>query len=115
MKMSENRRNEQVLRNEIVSIAWSIAKVELALGDFISIKRLRASQAYVFETENYFFLKSHNTFVAFINKTTDTCYDILRKVCGYTTTSAQHIVKFCDDYGQQNRACHQSYMYKRVW
>lgn len=115
MKMSENQRNMQALRNEITATAWGRAKAELAIGDFISVKRLRRSQAFVYETEHYFYLKSYNTFVALIDKTTDTCYDVLRMVYGYTATSAQHIAKFRADYGQHNGGCQQSYMYKGVW
>lgn len=115
MKMTENQRNIQSLRNAITCAAWCRAKPELAIGDFISVKRLRSSQAFVYETEHYYFLKSYGTFVAFVDKAADTCYDILRMVYSYNATSAQHIWKFRADYGQQNGGCHQSYMYKEVW
>lgn len=64
----------------------------------ISCKKLRNCQATVFETENYYLLKSYRTIVAFINKNTDYLYDVLRGVYGYTATSAQHISKFEKDY-----------------
>ena len=60
--------------------------------------RLRSCSAVVFETEHYYVLRSYNTFVACIRKDTDTLYDALRFVYGYTNTSAQHISKFNHDY-----------------
>lgn len=61
-------------------------------------KQLRSCQAYVLETENYYVLKSYDTIVAAIEKSTDTFFDFLRLVYGYTATSAQHISKFNHDY-----------------
>lgn len=63
-------------------------------------KRLRYCQAYVYETPSFYVLRSYNTVVAIIDKSTDTCYDFLRLVYGYTSTSAQHISKFEKDYGR---------------
>ena len=60
--------------------------------------RLRYCSADVCETENYFILRSYATFIAVIDKNTRTCYDALRKVYGYTATSAQHVAKFRHDY-----------------
>lgn len=50
-------------------------------------KRLRSCQAYVYETPSFYVLRSYNTVVAIIEKKTDTCYDFLRDVYGYTITS----------------------------
>lgn len=105
-------KNEQKIVNEIVSNEK--ARAELELGNYHNMTRLRNCQAYVYETEHYFWLRSYGTFIAFIEKTTDTCYDILRMVYGCTATSAQHIAKFRHDYGQDKFGCHQSYMYKEV-
>lgn len=107
------RRFEQATINQLC--AQEKSKAQCELGNYISVSRLRTCQAYVYETENYYWLKSYGTFVAFICKTTDTCYDILRMVYGYTATSAQHIAKFRADYGQDKFGCHQSYMYKGIW
>lgn len=63
-------------------------------------KRLRTCQAYVYETPTFYVLRSYSTVVAIIEKSTDTCYDFLRYVYGYTSTSAQHISKFDKDYGR---------------
>lgn len=56
--------------------------------------RLRTCQAFVYETTNYYLLKSYNTFIACMEKETETVYDALRTVYGYTATSAKHISKF---------------------
>lgn len=62
-------------------------------------KRLRSCTAWVFETEDYYILKSYETYVAVILKSADVMFDALRIVYGYTATSAQHIAKFSHDYG----------------
>lgn len=56
--------------------------------------RLLSCQAWVYETTNFFLLKSYGTIVAVIDKASDTVVDVLRMVYGYTATSAQHISKF---------------------
>ena len=61
-------------------------------------RRLRACTAWVYETPDYIILRSYNTIVAYINKHTREFFDILRYVYGYTSTSAQHISKFRNDY-----------------
>lgn len=111
-------KNEQEIVNEIVSNEK--ARAELELGNYYKVARLRSCKAYVYETKNYFWLRSYGTFIAFIEKTTDTCYDILRMVYGYTATSAQHIAKFRHDYGEDKigiynaGGVHQSYTYRRI-
>lgn len=61
-------------------------------------KRLRNCQATVYTSDRFYVLQSYNTIVAFIDRDTDTLYDVLRFVYGYTNTSAQHIRKFEKDY-----------------
>lgn len=81
---------------------------EKALGQYNSEcfgsigTRLRYCKAEVFETSGYYILKSYNTIIAVIEKKSGRCYDVLRYVYGYTTTSAQHIAKFDTDYGGFN-------------
>ena len=65
---------------------------------FTPSRRLRSCSATVYDTTNYYILKSYDTFVACINKNTDTLYDVLRVVYGYTATSCKHISKFAHDY-----------------
>ena len=64
-----------------------------------TVKRLRNCQAWVYETDNFYILRSYNSYVAAIEKSTHYCADVLRKVYGYTATSSQHICKFMSDYG----------------
>lgn len=68
-------------------------------------KRLRYCTAWVYETANYYILQSYRTIIAVIDKRTDTCFDALRIVYGYTSTSAQHIAKFKSDYGAGKYGC----------
>lgn len=62
-------------------------------------KRLRACQAQVIETQNYYILQSYQTYVACISKGTGECADVLRKVYGFTRSSAKQIAYFRSDYG----------------
>lgn len=93
---------EKLENNTIVEKAWEVACKEV---DHKQGKRLRSCTAWVYETEHYYFLRSYNTIIAFIDKDTDTCYDVLRLVFGYTSTSAQHIAKFRHDYGAGKWGC----------
>ena len=77
-------------------------------------KRLRSCQAYVYETPTFYVLRSYNTVVAIIEKSTDTCYDFLRGVYGYTSTSAKHISKFDKDYGRGTCGCKERVTYREV-
>lgn len=76
--------------------------------------RLRTCQAYVYETPSFYVLRSYNTVVAIIEKKTDTCYDFLRAVYGYTNTSAQHISKFDKDYGRGAWGCTERVTYREI-
>ena len=62
-------------------------------------KRLRSCQAQVIETQNYYILQSYQTYVACISKENGECANVLRKVYGYTSSSAKHIRYFQLDYG----------------
>lgn len=76
--------------------------------------RLRTCQAYVYETASFYVLRSYNTVVAIIDKSSDICYDFLRGVFGYTNTSAQHISKFDKDYGRGTWGCKERVTYREV-
>ena len=89
-------RQEQLIINDYCEREIPIVESELA--NVVSVKRLRTCQAYVYETDRYYILKSYSTFVAFIRKDDCECFDILRKVYGFTSTSSQHIAKFKNDY-----------------
>ena len=84
-------------------------------------RRLRSCSATVFDIVDdttgevlYHVLRSYQTIVAFIDPTTDTLYDVLRKVYGYTATSAQHISKFGQDYGNGKWGCANRVTYRDV-
>ena len=91
-KEQQNTINNYVLKN------YDVFKDTIG-NDFLNWKKLRSCSASVAETDDFFILKSYNTIVAFINKHTGQKFDILRWVYGYTSTSAQHIAKFFQDYG----------------
>lgn len=77
-----------------------------------SVKRLRYCTAEVITTENYYLLRSYNTIVASINRNIGTECDVLRKVYGYTATSAQHIAKFFNDYAVSLSYTAKRYIYR---
>ena len=99
------KKEEQRIINDNILREWKKATRELEPGREYTIKRLRTCSAKVLTTEHYHFLKSYNTIIAFIDKNTDTCYDVLRYVYVYTSTSAQHIAKFRHDYGNGKYGC----------
>lgn len=66
-------------------------------------KRLRYCTADVFNLDDFYVLRSCNTVVACVDKETGDCYDFLRMVYGYTSTSAQHIAKFRNDYSRSGK------------
>ena len=56
--------------------------------------RLNHCQAWTQDFKQVTVLWSYKTAVAVYDKSTDTLYDVLRAVYGYTATSAKHIAKF---------------------
>ena len=100
------RKQEQIKINSFVEEVWNQAISEFYNEyDTVEPVRLRSCKACVFETSHYYFLQSYNTFVACIDKEQDTLVDVLRLVYGYTSTSAQHISKFDQDYGNGKWGC----------
>ena len=86
------KKEEQNAINELCKSKLAAALNEIG-GDTKS-KRLLSCSACVYDTKNYYILKSYSTFIACIEKNTDTLYDALRVVYGYTATSAKHVSKF---------------------
>ena len=91
------KKQEQLYINSKIELA--IAKCNEVLDDIPEDKmppkiRLNHCQAWTQDFEGYTVLWSYNTAVAFYDKSTDTLYDVLRGVYGYTATSTQHIAKF---------------------
>lgn len=89
-------RREQLITNDYCE--REILMVSAELGKVLSVRRLHTCQAYVYETDSYYLLKSWATFVAFIRKSDGECFDILRNVYGFSRTSANLIAKFKKDY-----------------
>lgn len=87
--------NEKVnaILNELDAIPYSRAVASQTL------RRLNSCQAWTYENGDFVVLISYNTEVACIDMRTGICYDYLRKVYGYTATSAQHIAKFMKKLG----------------
>ncbi|MBO5809376.1 MAG: hypothetical protein J6R32_00960 [Bacteroidales bacterium] len=116
------RKQEQILINEKALAIWEKACAELYSDNgrwfyefkAISKNRLRSCTAWVYETTNYYLLKSYGTFIACIEKSSDTCVDVLRYEYGYTSTSAQHIAKFRHDYGSGKWGCEHELRYYSV-
>lgn len=92
------RKSEQISINNDVMEAYNDLRQCVDYHGARKIGRLRSCNAEVFETYGYTFLKSYDTVVACIGHGDNICYDFLRLVYGYTTTSAQHIAKFMNDY-----------------
>ena len=100
------KKSEQIIINNEVLSAWDRAKIAWYNKPWDTYgKCLRSCTAWVYETNGFYFLQSYDTIVAFIDKSTDTLYDVLRYVYGYTSTSAQHISKFDHDYGSGKWGC----------
>ena len=79
-----------------------------------SWERLRSCSAEVTLIGNWYVLRSYRTTVAIIDIKTDTLVDFLRYVYGYTSTSAQHISKFNQDYGMGKWGCANRVTYREV-
>lgn len=94
-KEIKNFKQEEI--NAKASAMYEKALDELRT-DYLDCMRLRTCQALVMETKNYYILRSYGTYVACIEKSSDTLVDVLRTVFGYTATSCQHISKFEKDY-----------------
>ena len=88
---------QQILNN---AIRLALNEYENQNGNMVKVGRLRTCNATVYENERYIVLISYTTTVAFIDKQDRRAYDILRLIYGYTSTSAQHIAKFFNDYAR---------------
>lgn len=111
------RKSEQMRINELCEIMWDRARTEYYeeyRNLVVPWSRLRSCQAWTVETEHYIFLKSYETIIAVIDKASDTLYDLLRGVYGYTNTSARHIAKFKRDMGTGKYGCENRYTYRDV-
>ena len=88
-------KNDKIYEN--LKVEEAMKKLHNEMPTWRYCGRLRTCNARIYETINFFVLESYNTIVACIDKKDFVCYDFLRKVYGYTNTSAQHIAKFRND------------------
>lgn len=112
--MTKAQKEYQNRTNAQIDTAIEAINAELAQAGFLTGHRLRSCSATVYSTGNYYVLRSYNTIIAAIDKRTDTCFDFLRKVYGYTATSAQHISKFDHDYGTGAWGCRERMTWRYV-
>ena len=108
------RKSEQIAINDKVKAMCSVFANTLATTGTGESSRLRTCTATVYKVGDFWALRSYNTTIAIIDTTTDTLYDFLRMVYGYTSTSAQHISKFSKDYGLGKWGCSHTLTYRTV-
>ena len=115
------KKSEQLAINEqVLSFIESYRNNEVRCT-YEPSRPLRSCSArvnYVTDSETgevlYAVLTSYSTVIAIIDYATDTLYDFLRYVYGYTSTSAQHIAKFSRDYGRGKWGCANRVTYREV-
>ena len=108
-------------KSEQLAINAKVLEYMQAYNDWVDSRnvfprweRLRSCSAEVAKGGNWYVLRSYNTIVAAIDVRTDTLYDFLRYVYGYTATSAQHISKFNQDYGMGKWGCTNRVTYRDI-
>ena len=92
------QKEKQQIINNAIHLAHN--EFENKNDNMVKMGRLRTCKATVYENERYIVLISYKTTVAIIDKHEQKAYDILRLVHSYTSTSAQHIAKFFNDYAR---------------
>ena len=115
------KKSEQLAINEQVLNALTVfngANVSTRTDLWKPLRSCSAEVAPAVDNETgellYYVLRSYRTIVAAIDVRTDTLYDFLRYVYGYTSTSAQHISKFSKDYGMGKWGCTNRLTYREV-
>ena len=115
------KKSEQLAINEQVLNALTVfngANVSTRTDLWKPLRSCSAEVAPAIDNETgevvYYVLRSYRTIVAIIDIKTDTLYDFLRYVYGYTATSAQHIAKFSQDYGMGKWGCANRVTYRDV-
>lgn len=111
MKKSEQMAINAKVENMVSLFAKTLANEGTGTS---GVRRLRTCSAEVYRVGTFWALRSYNTTIAIIDTETDTLYDFLRLVYGYTATSAQHISKFSKDYGEGKWGCAHEMRYYRV-
>ena len=113
------KKSEQIAINQqVMAILDQFHATHYYLDNNRRLRSCSASVADAIDCETgevlYSVLTSYNTVIALIDHRTDTLYDFLRYVYGYTSTSAQHISKFSRDYGRGKWGCANTLRYYPV-
>ena len=113
------KKPEQLAINEqVLTLVNDFNTTNNYTGNFKRLRSCSAEVAPVIDAKTgellYYVLRSYRTIVAAIDVRTDTLYDFLRYVYGYTSTSAQHIAKFDKDYGMGKWGCENRLTYRDV-
>ena len=91
------KKEMQMAENAVVETAMAEFDVGGYIPTLTPYTQLNQCQAGVLDWYGGKLLRSYNTIIAYID-TDGNCYDFLRKVYGYTTTSARQINKFARKY-----------------
>lgn len=113
------KKTEQLAINEkVVALVNEFNSSNNYALNWRKLRSCSAEVATIIDAETgelvYYVLRSYRTVVAAIDVRTDTMYDFLRYVYGYTSTSAQHIAKFDKDYGRGKWGCANRVTYREV-
>ena len=113
------KKSEQLAINEkVVALVNEFNSSNNYALNWRKLRSCSAEVAPIIDAETgellYYVLRSYRTVVAAIDVHTDTLYDFLRYVYGYTATSAQHIAKFGQDYGMSKWGCAHVLTYREV-
>lgn len=112
-----NKTEQAAMNAKVLAILTDVNRF-CVTGDFKRLRSCSAEVAPAMDAETgellYYVLRSYATVVAAIDVRTDTLYDFLRYVYGYTSTSAQHISKFSKDYGTGKWGCANRLTYREV-
>lgn len=113
-----NKNEQAAINAQVVALVNDFNSTNNYTGRFKRLRSCSAEVAPVMDAETgellYYVLRSYRTVVAAIDVRTDTLYDFLRYVYGYTSTSAQHIAKFSQDYGSGKWGCAKRVTYRDV-
>ena len=113
------KKSEQLAINEkVVALVNSFNSSNNYALNWRKLRSCSAEVAPIIDAETgeliYYVLRSYRTVGAAIDVRTDTLYDFLRYVYGYTATSAQHIAKFDHDYGMGKWGCTNRMTYRDI-
>ena len=110
-KIMSSKALQEVVNSKVLFIIDEINNSDV---NYSRAYPLRSCSAEVYKGSRFIVLKSYSTIIAAIDTDTDTLYDFLRYVYGYTATSAQHIAKFSHDYGKGYWGCCSRLTYRPI-